>query len=58
MLRLGELATPSSRCCATCAAPPGDLDTFLTRLPPFADAGGPAVSALGQASTAGAGPCA
>ena len=39
MTQLGDLAAgAAARCCATCGAASGDLDTFLTRLRPFARA--------------------
>ena len=44
MDRLGELADGAdAACCATSSAPSGELDTFFTRLGPFAEAGRPAV---------------
>ena len=53
MLRLGQLATAQLPVLRDLRGSAGDLDTFLTRLPPFADTGRPALTALGRASTAG-----
>jgi virulence factor Mce-like protein len=53
MLRLGQLAVAQQPVLRNLRASAGDLDTFLTRLPRFAEAGGPAFAALGRASVSG-----
>ena len=53
MLRLGQLATAQQPVLRNLRAAAPGLDTFLTRLPPFAEAGRPALAALGDASVVG-----
>jgi virulence factor Mce-like protein len=53
MLRLGQLATAQQPVLRNLRAASGDLDELLTRLPPFAEAGGPAFDSLGQAAVVG-----
>jgi ABC-type transporter Mla subunit MlaD len=53
MVRLGELAGAQIPLLRDLRAGADELDTFLTRLPPFAEAGGPALDALGEASVVG-----
>ncbi len=47
VLRLGELATAQQPVLRDLRGAAGDLDTFLTRLPPFAESGGPALTSAG-----------
>jgi virulence factor Mce-like protein len=51
--RLGDLAQAQQPVLRDLQASAGDLDTFLTRLRPFAQAGTPAFEALGDASVVG-----
>ncbi len=53
MLRLGELATAQQPVLRDLRGSADQLNTFMTRLPPFADAGGPAFTSLGRASDSG-----
>jgi ABC-type transporter Mla subunit MlaD len=53
MLRLGQLAGAQAPLLRDLRAGADELDTFLTRLPPFADAGRPALAALGEAALVG-----
>jgi virulence factor Mce-like protein len=53
MGRLGELARAQEPVLRDLQAASGELDTFLTRLRPFADEGVPALTALGDASVVG-----
>jgi hypothetical protein len=53
MLRLGQLATSQQPVLRNLRAAAGGLDTLLTRLPPFTEAGLPAVTSLGTASVVG-----
>jgi ABC-type transporter Mla subunit MlaD len=53
MLRLGQLAGAQSPVLRDLRAGSDELDTLLTRLPPFADAGRPALAALGDAALVG-----
>ena len=53
MLRLGQLATAQRPVLRDLRGASGQLDTFLTRLPRFAEEGGPAFSALGEAAVVG-----
>ena len=53
MGRLGDLAQAQQPVLRDLGAASGELDTFLTRLPPFAEAGTPAFEALGEASLVG-----
>jgi virulence factor Mce-like protein len=52
-LRLGQLAAAQVPLLRDLRAGADELDTFLARLPPFAEAGGPALDALGEASLVG-----
>jgi ABC-type transporter Mla subunit MlaD len=52
--RLGDLAEAQLPVLRNLEAASGDLDSFLTRLRPFAEEGRPAFAALGRASDAGA----
>jgi virulence factor Mce-like protein len=53
MVRLGQVAVAQQPLLRDLGAASGDLDTFLTRLPRFADAGVPAVESLGTAAVTG-----
>jgi phospholipid/cholesterol/gamma-HCH transport system substrate-binding protein len=53
MLRLGQLTGAQVPVLRDLRSASDELDTFLTRLPPFAEAGGPALAALGDASVVG-----
>jgi ABC-type transporter Mla subunit MlaD len=53
MQRLGEVAGAQIPLLRDLRGGAGELDTFLTRLPPFAEAGQPALEALGDASVVG-----
>jgi virulence factor Mce-like protein len=53
MGRLGELANAQQPVLRDLQAASGELDTFLTRLRPFAAEGTPALAALGDASNVG-----
>ncbi len=53
MLRLGQLATAQRPVLRDLRGASGELDTFLGRLPRFAEEGGPAFSALGEAALVG-----
>jgi ABC-type transporter Mla subunit MlaD len=53
MLRLGQLAEAQAPLLRDLRAGSDELDTLLTRLPPFADAGRPALAALGDAALVG-----
>jgi ABC-type transporter Mla subunit MlaD len=53
MLRLGQLSEAQVPVLRNLRVSADELDTFLTRLPPFATAGDPAIAALGDASIAG-----
>jgi virulence factor Mce-like protein len=53
MVRLGEVADAQVPLLRDLRAGSDELDTFLRRLPPFAEAGRPALAALGEASLVG-----
>jgi ABC-type transporter Mla subunit MlaD len=53
MLRLGQLTGAQAPVLRDLRAGADELDTFLTRLPPFAEAGRPALAALGDAALVG-----
>ncbi len=53
MVQLGQLATAQQPVLRNLRAAAPGLETFLTRLPPFADSGRPALAALGDASVVG-----
>jgi hypothetical protein len=53
MGRLGDLAEAQQPVLRDLGAASGDLNTFLARLRPFAEAGTPAFEALGEASVVG-----
>jgi virulence factor Mce-like protein len=55
MLRLGQVADAQVPLLRDLRAGSGELGTFLRRLAPFTEAGGPALAALGEASLVGRG---